>query len=235
MVVGHRGASGIAPENTVAAAKLAWEQGADAVEVDVHLSADDQIVVIHDKGTKRTTGKDYKVSETSYAILKELDAGSWKSEKYQGERIPLLQSVIDIIPDGKLLVVEIKSDKKIVPFIKKSFQQHPKADQLIFIAFNYETIVDAKNAFPANKAFWLSSSFKEEPEIVLKKVKEDGLDGVDLNFRMIDAELMEVAIAFELEVHTWTVNNMEKAVALKNLGVRSITTDYPDKVLKAIN
>ena len=234
LVVGHRGSSRIAPENTVASAKLAWEQGADAVEVDVHLSSDNKIVVIHDKGTKRTSGVDLKVSETPYDRLKELDVGSWKSAQYKGEKIPLLEDIVSIIPKGRLLVVEIKSDKKIVPFIMEAFQNHPKADQLIFIAFSYETIVDAKKAFPNNKSFWLSSSFKKDPEVVLSGVKNDGLDGVDLNYKMLNQDLINTASALGLEVHTWTVNNLDKAKELQSIGVRSITTDIPDQVLKAI-
>jgi len=235
LIVGHRGSSRTAPENTVVAAKLAWEQGADAVEIDVHLSGDNQVVVIHDKGTKRTSGVDHLVRETDYATLKELDVGSWKSAEYAGEGIPLLEDIISIIPEGRKLVVEIKSDKKIVPYIEKSFSNHDKVDQLIFIAFDYETILAAKKAFPQNKSFWLSSSFKDDVRTVLSKVKNDGLDGVDLNYRMVKPQLIEVANSLQLEVHTWTVNNPEKGKELKAMGVKSITTDIPDVMLETIN
>lgn len=235
LIVGHRGSSKVAPENTIAAAKLAWDQGADAVEVDVHLSADDQVVVIHDKSTKRTAGVDHLVSETDYATLKGLDVGSWKASKYAGEQIPLLEDVVSIIPKGRILVVEIKSDKKIVPFIEKAFSDHKNVKQLIFIAFNYETILAVKTAFPKNKAFWLSSSFKEEAQEVLSKVKDDGLDGVDLNYRMINPQLMEIATNLNLEVHTWTVNDPKKGAELQAMGVESITTDIPDIMLQNIN
>lgn len=234
MVVGHRGSSKVAPENTISAARLAWDQGAHAVEVDVHLSSDNQIVVIHDKGTKRTTGVDYEVSKTPYHTLQGLDAGSWKNKKYKDEKIPVLNDIVDIIPEGKYLVVEIKSDKKIVPIIQKGFQHHEKVNQLIFIAFDYETICDAKLAFPDNKSLWLSSSFKKDAMPILQKVKKDKLDGVDLNYRMIDPKLMEIAEGLGLEVHTWTVNDLNKALELKKMGVKSITTDIPDHVLEAI-
>lgn len=235
LVVAHRGASKIAPENTVASAKLGWELGADAVEIDVHLTSDNQVVVIHDYGTKRTSGKDYKISETPYEKIKDLDVGSWKGEKFKGEKIPLLEDVVSAIPKDKLLVIEIKSDKKIVPFIHEKLKGHPKAGQFIFIAFNYETILDAKKAFPKNRAFWLSGSFKEDTEIILSKVKADGLDGVDLHYRMITPDLIKTATELELEVHTWTVNDLGKAIELKTMGVWSITTDTPDKVLEVLS
>lgn len=231
-VVAHRGASGYAPENTLTAAKLGWEQGALAVEVDVHQSSDDKIIVIHDKNTKRTSGEDIEVSRAAYNQLKELDVGSWKDEHYAGEPIPLLKDIVDAIPDGKKLVVEIKSDKKIVNLIELEFKNHPKAEQLIFIAFDYETIVAVKKSFPENKAFWLSSRLKSDVRSELEKVKSDGLDGVDLNYKMITAELMEVAKILGLEVHTWTVDNPEKAAELYHLGIYSITTNYPDKILQ---
>ena len=102
LIVGHRGSSKIAPENTAAAANLAWSQGADAVEIDVHLTADNKIVAIHDKNTKRTAGVNHVVSETPYATLKELDVGSWKGQTYKGEPIPLLEDIVSMIPKGRM-------------------------------------------------------------------------------------------------------------------------------------
>lgn len=235
MVVGHRGASEYAPENTVAAANLAWEQHADAVEIDVHLSADNQIVVIHDFDTKRTTGQKYIVKETPYTSLKTLDAGSWKGEKYIGEPIPILLDVVSTIPKGRKLVVEIKSEKQIVSIIKEEFGNHAKVDQLIFIAFDYETIVEAKKAFPANKALWLSGKFPDGTKTYLERVKADGLDGVDLHYSIITPDLMQIANALELEVHVWTVDDLNKARELFDMGVSSITTNIPDQVLETIS
>ncbi len=234
MVVGHRGASRYAPENTVASAKLAWAQQAEAVEIDVHLSSDNQIVVIHDHDTKKTCGQKYIISETPLHTLKTLDAGSWKDEKYKGEQIPTLSEIVAIIPEGRKLVVEIKSDIKIVQVIKKNFGHHSKVDQLIFIAFDYETILAAKKAFPNNKALWLSSKFPDGTTPTLEKVKADGLDGVDLHYSLVTSEVMKIADGLGLEVHVWTVNDLEKAKELKAMGVSSITTDIPDQVVKTL-
>ena len=107
-IIAHRGASHIAPENTVVSANAAWENGADAVEVDIYLSADGKIMVIHDSTTKRTTGSDYKVGETDSGILRSLDAGSWKGTEFAGEKIPFLEEIIETVPRGKRLYVEIK-------------------------------------------------------------------------------------------------------------------------------
>ena len=235
MVVAHRGASHYAPENTVVAAKLAWEQNADAVEVDVHLSLDSQVVVMHDYNTERTCGKKFVIKETDSDTLKTLEAGSFKDEKFKGEPVPLLAEIIETVPANKLLFIEIKSEKVIVPILKEQFGNDPKKDQFVFIAFDYETIVDTKKAFPDNKAYWLSSNLKEDANIVLQRVKDDGLDGVDLNKSIITPELIKVAESKGLEVHCWTVNSMKKAKKLNDIGVKGITTNKPDSVLAVVS
>src|SRR6478752_5983209 len=115
-IVGHRGASYDAPENTVASVKLAWEQKADAAEFDVYRTKDGKIVVIHDKDTKRTAGGVNKVvAESTLAELRALDVGKWKGEKYAGERIPTLAEVLATVPAGKKVFIEVKPGPEVVP------------------------------------------------------------------------------------------------------------------------
>ncbi len=114
MIIAHRGASRDAPENTLAAVRLAWEQDADAVEVDVRLSADGHIVVIHDENTHRTTGKRKPVHEQTLAELKALNAGGHKGSQWTGESIPMLTEVLHTVPDGKQVFVEIKCGTNIL-------------------------------------------------------------------------------------------------------------------------
>ncbi|MCK5821292.1 MAG: hypothetical protein KAH17_05385, partial [Bacteroidales bacterium] len=102
-IIGHRGAAYLAPENTLASVVKAVELGADAVEVDIYLSKDDKIVVIHDKTTERTTNKNLLVAETNYSELSKLDAGSFKSPDYRGEKIPLLGDILDYLPDSIMI------------------------------------------------------------------------------------------------------------------------------------
>src|SRR4051812_29882492 len=93
-VIGHRGASHDAPENTVASFEEAWRQKADAAELDMYLTKDGKLVVIHDANTKRTTGVDKKVVEQTLDELKKLDAGKWKAEKFAGEKLPTLAEML---------------------------------------------------------------------------------------------------------------------------------------------
>ena len=101
MIVAHRGSSHEAPENTLPAFELAWEQGADAVEGDFLLTGDGKIVCFHDKDTKRLTGKKLEVAKTSFADLQKLDVGKWKDEKFRGTRMPLISDVFATIPPRK--------------------------------------------------------------------------------------------------------------------------------------
>jgi glycerophosphoryl diester phosphodiesterase len=110
-IIAHRGASFDAPENTRAAVDLAWQQNADAAEIDIHVSRDGEIVVIHDDNTRRTTGLDAEVAALSLEELKKLDAGIWKGLQFAGESIPTLDEILALIPPGRRLFIEIKSER----------------------------------------------------------------------------------------------------------------------------
>jgi len=225
-IIAHRGASFDAPENTVASAKLAWEQNADAVEIDVYPAADNRVVVIHDKTTKRVTGVDYKVTETKSSKLRKLDIGSWKDKKYAGEKIPFVDEVLKTLPEGKTLVIEIKSGSEILPYLKKAIDKSGKIDQIKFIAFGWETILDTKKVFPDNKCYWLSS-VKEGLDAKIEESAKLGLDGVDLQSKVIDQQVMDQCKKLDLEVLAWTVDDPAEAKRIADLGVLGITTNRP--------
>ncbi|HZH72136.1 MAG TPA: glycerophosphodiester phosphodiesterase family protein [Mariniphaga sp.] len=228
MIIAHRGASYLAPENTLASANLAWELGADAVEIDVYLASDNQVVAIHDKDTKRVTAgnKTMVVKNTPSLVLRNLDVGSWKDKKYKGEKIPFLSELIKTVPPNKHLVVEIKAGKEIISHLKRIIEQSGKMEQMIFIAFDWETILDTQKEFPDNKCYWLSSN-KNGLETKIKQAAEAGLSGINLNYKIIDKEVVEQADAHNLEVLAWTVNDPAIGKQLTDIGVKAITTDRP--------
>ena len=119
--VAHRGASYLAPENTLASIHLAWELGADAAECDVMLSSDQKVVLFHDKNTKKLTGENHIISETPWNVLSKLDVKLRETNlrEYEGERIPLLAEVLHTIPADRMLVIEIKTGPEILPFLKE--------------------------------------------------------------------------------------------------------------------
>lgn len=226
--IAHRGASYLAPENTVAAARLAWELGADAVEIDIHLSKDNKVMVTHDKDTKRIckTENNLVVKSSESALLRKLDAGIWKGEQFKGEKIPFLSEIIETVPEGKTLVVEIKSGSEVIPAMKRCIDNSGKADQIVFISFGWETIIDTRAAFPGNRCYWLSS----DKSILKKKIKESAkhsLTGINLHYSVIDKKIVRSASKKDLEVLAWTIDDPMEAKRLISIGVKGITTNRP--------
>jgi glycerophosphoryl diester phosphodiesterase len=225
-IIGHRGASFIAPENTVASAKLAWELGADAVEADIYLSKDNKIMVSHDASTKRTSGKNYIIKETYSDTLRKLDVGLFKDLKYKGEKIPFLEEIIQTVPSGKELVVEIKCGKEVLPELKKVISSYGKEIKFVFISFDFQTISDTKKAFPGNSCYWLCSN----PDLLIKNINlvpVAQLDGISLSWNIITKEVATEARKLNLELFSWTVDNPDEAKRLISLGVKGITTNRP--------
>lgn len=224
--VAHRGASYLAPENTIAAAKLGWELGAEGVEIDVYLTPNQRVVAIHDKTTKRTTGVDLVVSETKSKKLRKLDAGTWKDEKFAGEKIPFVEEILKIIPEGRYLVIEIKTGPEIMPALEKAIRKSGKVKQVKFIAFNWKTILSSKKLFPDNDCYWLTSSAKAL-DSKIKACASAGLEGIDVNAKLVTADMMNKAKELGLDVWCWTVDNPEEAKRVADLGVSAITTNRP--------
>lgn len=232
-IIAHRGSSFVAPENTVAAANLAWQQNADAVELDIYLSKDNRVVVMHDSNTKRTTGQDYKIAETSSEILRTLDAGRWKNEQFKGEKIPFLEEMLATIPDGKKMVIEIKCGVEVLPALKTVVNQSGKKKQLVFIAFGWETILATKKLFPKNECFWLSSS-ATDVQVKLNEKDIRKLDGINLGYKIIDEKVALQAKSKKLDLLAWTVDDPLEAKRLAALGVKAITTNKPDLIREVL-
>lgn len=242
-IVAHRGASHDAPENTLPAVLLGWEQGAHAVEVDIHQTADGKIVAIHDKDTKRVTGYPGVVAEMTLARLRELDAGAWKGPRWKGTRIPTLEEVLETVPPGRSLVVEIKCPSTVIPELDQVLRRSPKRNQVMLIAFDYETISGAKIRMPDLPAYWLCGFSDREaerygfrtPADLLERVRNAGLDGLDVRHNgPWVAELAESLEAIGKSLYVYTVNDPQQARRLRDLGVAGITTDRPAYLRRAL-
>lgn len=236
-IVAHRGASASAPENTLAAFSLAWKQQADAVELDIYRTRDGKIVVIHDPSTRRTTGRDRRVADSTLAELKSLDAGAWKGAAWKGERIPSLREVLAAKPANKRIFIEIKCGPEVLPELRRVIQESGQAATgLALIAFNYETLKQAKEQCPQLPAYWLISSNRrngQPPSIdaLLDKAREAHFDGLDLSYRfVVDRPTVDRIHRAGLKLYAWTVNDPEIARSLVELGFDGITTDSPGLV-----
>lgn len=239
VIVAHRGASFDAPENTLAAFELAWQQGSDGVEGDFYLTRDNKIVCIHDGGTTRTTGVSKVVEDSTLAELRELEYGGWKDEKWKGEKIPTFQEVFQSVPEGGLFVIELKSKAKIVPFLASQLKTLDKGKiRLLIISFDAATVAACHQQIPEVRAHWLTSfskskkskQFQPSAATIARIVKENGAAGVGMkgNRDVIDEQFVKQLKQFGCpEFHVWTIDKKDDAAYFKKLGAYGITTNKP--------
>lgn len=233
--IAHRGESADAPENTMAAFRLAWERNVAAIELDVHLSKDGALVVSHDPNTKRTTGVSKEIKESTLEELRNLDAGRWKDTKWDGERMPTLEDVLPTIPEGSRCFIEIKVGPEAVPALVKAVQASRKRpEQLAIISFQAEAVAEAKRKLPQIKAYYLASFRKDQTtgewqpglDELIAKAKSIRADGLDLSYKgPLDRDQVRRIKAAGLEVYTWTVDDPADARRLIEAGVDGVTSN----------
>lgn len=235
-IIAHRGASHDAPENSLAAFRLGWEQGADAVELDIRLSRDGHVVVMHDATTRRTGGCDKPVAEQSMDELVKLDIGSWKDPKWAGERIPNLTGVLATVPPGKKVFIEIKCGPEILPALGKDLESSVlKPEQIVLIGFNAGTLRMTRRQFPKARIYWLvackqaleSGKLPELAELV-QQARTSGFDGLNLDYHFpVDTSIASRVHSAGLGLYCWTVDDPRVAATWKAAGVDGITTNRP--------
>ncbi len=240
IVIAHRGASHDAPENTLAAIGLAWEQQADAVEIDIRLTADRHIVLMHDATAQRTAGADRPVVEMPLAELRALDAGRHKGTQWTGECVPLLDEVLPLIPSGKGLFIEIKCGTEILPRLEETLSSCPlPSGQTVLIGFNRETMQAAKCRFKHLRVLWLCRAKVDGTGPALGELIAAGqsasLDGLDIYADpYIDGEAVRGIRDAGMGCIVWTVDDPDHAIRLRQAGVEGITTNRPGFIREAL-
>jgi glycerophosphoryl diester phosphodiesterase len=238
LVIAHRGFSGAAPENTIAAFKKAIDLGVDMIELDVHLSKDGQIVVIHDDTLNRTTNGKGKVTSYTLNELKRLDAGSWLSSQFSGERIPTLKEALELARGQMLLNIELKKGDMgpytMTDLADRSLQEVEKAgmlNQVIFASFDPSAIdrIRGKNPkIPVALIYNQSWTFPQEvtggrPVSILS-----------CSGKVLTQTNISNAHQRGMKVMAWTLNTEEHMQRFLNMGVDGILTDYPDFLIKIL-
>lgn len=242
LIIGHRGASAIAPENTLASVKLAWEMKADAVEVDLRLTKDRKVVAIHDATTGRTTGLDRAVASLKLEDLQRLDAGAWKSPDWRGEKIPSLREILKSVPAGRRMVLELKEGiESFEPLADDLEESGLSREQVELITFDYELACEAKRRMPDVRILWLFGDYKgaqgshwsKLKSELIRKTCDGNLDGIDLGIKRVEIEFYEQIKSAGLLLYLWTVNDLELGGRLlRSRMIDAITTDLPDEFLK---
>jgi glycerophosphoryl diester phosphodiesterase len=237
LIIGHRGASREAPENTLESFRLAWEQGADGIEADFRLTADCRIICMHDDTSARTTGVNLKIADTRLEALRRLDAGLWKGAEWSGVMIPTLPEVLANIPPGTWFFIEIKSGVEIVPHLARVLQESeisPKRVRLL--SFSDSLITELKRRLPDWYVCWLcdyrhallDKVWRPNWAEVLDTLHRCGADGLaSANRAFLNPDLVRTLRERGKELHVWTVDRLPAALYLHKLGVNSIMTNRP--------
>lgn len=236
--VAHRGAMASAPQNTLAAFRRAVELGADGVELDVHLSKDGVVVVIHDFLVDRTTDGIGRVAEKTLPELEALDAGSKFSPQFAGERIPTLAEVFDVL-GGRLLVnVELKApdrsrDTSLLMPVLEVVRQHGMDKRVLFSSFNPHVLRAMKQLAPDIPIGLL---YAPASPIYARHAWLDPFEPHEArnpHFSMLTGPIISWYHSRGLRVNTWTVNEPAEMRRLVEAGVDGIITNKPD-VLKDV-
>jgi glycerophosphoryl diester phosphodiesterase len=234
LIIGHRGASREAPENTLASFRLAFEQGADGIESDFRLTADGEIACLHDDSTGRTAGADLVVAKSSWQELSRLEVGGWKGELWRGEPLPNLKQVLAGLPAGKSLFIELKSGPEIVPPLTAALAGAGVApEQIRLLAFSAELIAILKERLPAYRSCWLTDyrwrgGWHPSQLEVLDTLRRCGADGLASRSRgILEPAFVAALREAACEIHVWTVDAAAEARRLRDLGVDSIMTNRP--------
>lgn len=238
-IVAHRGARSVAPENTLPAFAAALEMGVDGIELDVHLSRDGQLVVIHDFALEATTNGHGLVTTHTASELAALDAGSHFSPQFAGTGVPTLDEVFDLVGDRCLVNVEIKSEEP---------EGGPAADALVTLLrrrnLRDQVIVSSFNPITLIKLRWL------EPALALGLLFEEPLpphlqtawlspilapQALHPWSPLVTDRFMAWAQELGVAVNVWTVNDVAEARRVATLGVQMIMSDVPDRLIRELN
>lgn len=235
-IFAHRGSSGTHPENTLAAFKEAARLPIYGVELDVHLTKDGEIVVIHDETIDRTSNGSGLVKNMTLKELKSYDYGSWFSKAFKGETIPTLEEVFQVYLNANHMInIELKSDvyayegleEKVVALI----HQYGFEERVIISSFNHEAIRKIKQLQPELVTAALFMKTFVEPLDYMQGIPADGLH---LYLPSANRDFVAELIEQNVPVRVFTVNKLNDLEALKAIGVQAVFTDYPEKMLSYV-
>lgn len=234
-VIGHRGAMGLTPENTLASFGKALDLGVDAVELDVHLSLDGEVVVIHDGYLERTTDGRGMVRDHTLTELKGLDAGAHFGEAWAGERIPTLREVFDRVADQVPVIIEIKNNPLPYAGIEARVVEEVLAanllDRVQIISFDHPTVRRVRD-LRSDVATGLLYAGRPLDAVTL--ARSAGATALCPHWSYVQALEVRMAHQVGLSVHPWVTGDPDVVRHLVTLDVDSIATNHPDIVLEAL-
>jgi glycerophosphoryl diester phosphodiesterase len=235
IIIGHRGAAGEAPENTLASFQLALEQGAEAVELDVHETADGELVVCHDDTIDRTTNGSGAIHRLTVEELQRYDAGMWFHESYAGERVPTLEQVFQLLPKHIMINVEVKCSysPRLAKRLVELLEQYGRLQQDVISSFSHKVLHQLKQDEPRLKVGLLYTA-----DLVRHRslAETAGFEVYSLHPYHLLCQPEDVADLTEhgLCTYPYTANKEEHLHRLIQAGVTGIITDFPGRLKKLL-
>jgi glycerophosphoryl diester phosphodiesterase len=227
LLIAHRGASADAPENTIAAFELALEQGCDGLELDVHLSADEHPVVIHDFTLERTTDGAGPVSALRVRDLKRLDAGGWRDRRFEGQRIQTLQEVLERFRDRTRFWLDLKGGSALYPGIGErvvsTIEIYDVVDRVVVQSFDPAALAGVRSL---NREIRIGALAAREP-LDRTLLRPGAVDAISPAMAMCSEGLVGEVRGAGLDCYVWTVNEPAQVDRLVGWGVSGIITDRP--------
>lgn len=235
--VAHRGASGHAPENTMGAFQKGFEMKADYIEIDVQMTKDGELVVIHDTTVDRTTNGTGKVGSLTFEEIRQLDAGSWFSEAYAGEKVPTFEEVIDAFRGKVGILIELKSpelypgmEKKIADALKERNMHRSNNGKVILQSFNHGSMKKSKELLPnLPHGVLAGAGWKNVTEEQLAQFATYA-DYFNPTMSIVTDELVSDVHEAGMKIYPYTSRTQEQALRLFDLNVDGIITDYTEHV-----
>lgn len=229
MVIAHRGASSYAPENTLAAFDLALEMGAHHIELDVDLTSDGHIVVIHDDTVDRTTNGSGPVTSHTLAALRALDAGSWFGDKFTGERIPTFHEVLERYKGRAHLHTEIKGHSpSLAQRTADLIRTHGMEEQVTITSFQNVRLEEMRAYAPALPTGWL---VVEVSEAIIAQARAMGVTQLCPRANTVTSELVRRLHAEGFVARAWGVTTEELMQQVVQAGADGMTINFPDKLM----
>jgi glycerophosphoryl diester phosphodiesterase len=227
-VTAHRGHARAAPENTLSAMRKAIESGADYAEMDVQLTADGKVVLLHDRDLKRVAGVSRRLDELSYDEVRQLDVGSWFDPIFAGERVPTLAEVINLCRGKIRLNVELKffgPDQRLAQKVADLVHEQQFESDCLVTSLNYDALQEVKRHNPYLRTGLIVAH-------ALGDVSQLEVEVLSVRADFLSDELLRSAHRLGREVHVWTVNDARQMTRLIKRGVDNIITSDPDLAIR---
>lgn len=235
LIIAHRGASAVAPENTLAAFEAAIAAGADGIEFDVRLTRDHVPVVIHDQTLRRTGGVRGRVADLTFAEFSQVDVGSWFGESFAAQQVPSLEQLFELFrTNDMLLYLEMKSQEQpqLAEACCRLIEEHRLKDRVVFECFEHSALEIVKNIDPTLRT---AALFQSPASFILKRAQAIGASEIALHHRLANKRLVEKAGLANLKVVTWTVDDPAWIDRARAYGIEALITNNPAALITARN